>query len=184
LATVDSERWQRRLEREKRARKQAEALLEQKSLELYQANQELQGAVSALEASSSRLAAILDHTFAGILVVDEQGGMITVNRAARAMFGRAETEAVGARPADLMAPGSRAVCESAEASRIETAAAGPTEVWHQVEGRRPDGATFPLEFVITRLDVGEQQHQIWILRDLTRQRAAEAAQHALEQDLR
>jgi hypothetical protein len=38
-----------RLDREKRARKEAEALLEQKSLELYQANQELRQLAEHLE---------------------------------------------------------------------------------------------------------------------------------------
>ena len=40
---------QRRLERERNARKQAEALLEKKSRELYQANQDLQGFADSLE---------------------------------------------------------------------------------------------------------------------------------------
>ncbi len=40
---------QRRLDRERRARKEAEALLERKSLELYQANQELRQLAEHLE---------------------------------------------------------------------------------------------------------------------------------------
>ena len=40
---------QRRLERERNARKQAESLLEKKSLELYQANKELQDFAESLE---------------------------------------------------------------------------------------------------------------------------------------
>ncbi|QTR48124.1 response regulator [Thiothrix litoralis] len=42
-------RLERRLERERRARKQAEQLLESKSLELYQANHELRAVASSLE---------------------------------------------------------------------------------------------------------------------------------------
>jgi signal transduction histidine kinase len=45
----DDELWQRRLARERQARKQAEALLEQKSGELYQANQELRQLANHLE---------------------------------------------------------------------------------------------------------------------------------------
>lgn len=48
VATLEA-RWAKRLEREKRARKQAEALLEGKSLELYQANQKLLQLASDLE---------------------------------------------------------------------------------------------------------------------------------------
>ncbi|MGI9490558.1 MAG: ATP-binding protein [Geminicoccaceae bacterium] len=179
----DEERWQRRLDRERQARKQAETLLEQKSLELYQANQELEGAVDALKASSSRLAAILDHTFAGILVVDEQGCMIEVNRAAKAMFGRMGDGAVGTPVLDWIDEKSWAVCEAAEAIRIEADGAKRSEVWHEVLGRRADGSSFPLEFVITRLNLSDSLHQIWIFRDLTQQREAEAVQKALERDL-
>lgn len=177
------ETWRRRLEREREARRQAEALLEQKSLELFQANDELKGVVDALEASSSRLAAILDHTFAGILVVDEQGRMIEVNRAAKAMFGRSDECALGARVLDWLDPDSRALGDAAEASEIESDGGRRSEVRHEARGRRRDGSTFPLEFVITRLVLGESRHQVWILRDLTRQHEAEAARKALERDL-
>ncbi len=183
MAEDDAQRWQRRLERERQARKQAEALLERKSLELYRANQELKGAVEALEASSSRLAAILDHTFAGILVVDEQGAMIEVNRAAKAMFGRGRDNTIGARVLDWIEQDSRPICEAAQVCRIDADGCQRSEVWHEVRGRRADGSSFPLEFVITRLDLSEGHHKIWILRDLTQQREAEAVQKALEQDL-
>ena len=48
IATLEA-RWARRLDREKRARKEAEALLEAKSLELYQSNQALLQLASDLE---------------------------------------------------------------------------------------------------------------------------------------
>lgn len=183
MSDDNEQRWQRRLERERQARKQAEALLEEKSLELYRANQDLKGAVEALKASSSRLAAILDHTFAGILVVDEQGCMIEVNRAAKAMFDRTRDNTVGARVLDWIDKDSWPVCEAAEASRIDADGYRGSEVWHEIRGRRADGSSFPVEFVMTRLDLSESHHHIWILRDLTQQRETEAVQKALEQDL-
>lgn len=45
----DVERWQRRIDRERAARKEAERVLEQKSLALYEANQALQALASGLE---------------------------------------------------------------------------------------------------------------------------------------
>jgi len=47
--TIDPDRLLRRVERERRARKEAERLLEEKSLELYAANQALQRQAAALE---------------------------------------------------------------------------------------------------------------------------------------
>ena len=45
----EAERLQRRIERERASRKQAERLLEEKSLELFNANQALQASTSSLE---------------------------------------------------------------------------------------------------------------------------------------
>lgn len=50
----DLERLQRRLERERLARQQAEQLLEEKSLELYRANQELRELANSLEAQVAK----------------------------------------------------------------------------------------------------------------------------------
>lgn len=46
---TDEPVWRRRVERERRARKEAEQLLERKSLELYQANDELRRIAGRLE---------------------------------------------------------------------------------------------------------------------------------------
>ena len=45
----EQERFDRRIERERQARKQAELLLEQKSRELYEINQDLQASRDELE---------------------------------------------------------------------------------------------------------------------------------------
>ncbi|NJO36561.1 MAG: hypothetical protein HC871_01770 [Rhizobiales bacterium] len=90
MTAAEAGRLERRLTWERQARKQAEALLEQKNRELYQSNGELAGTVSALEASSSRLSAILDHSLAGTLVSDQQDRVIVINRAARSLFRRSD----------------------------------------------------------------------------------------------
>ena len=47
--TEEGERWSRRVERERLARKEAERLLEEKSLALYKANRDLQSFAASLE---------------------------------------------------------------------------------------------------------------------------------------
>ena len=184
MPETDLARLERRLARERQARKQAETLLEQKSLELYRSNQELAGAVSALEASSSRLSAILDHSFAGTLVSDKQDHVIVINRAAKAMFRQADANVIGSSIFNLLVDDDRTRCEEAATSYIGRDDEGSSEVWHQASGRRLDGATFPLEFIVTNLELSEDRHRIWIFRDLTQQHAVEAERRALEEDLR
>lgn len=177
-------RLERRLGRERQARKQAETLLEKKSLELYRSNQELAGAVGALEASSTRLSAILDHSFAGTLVSDEQNKVIVINRAARAMFRQNEASIIGSPIQDLFDDDGQIRCEVAATSFIGTDDEEGSEVWHQASGRRFDGSAFPLEFIVTNLELSETRHRIWIFRDLTQQLAAEVERRSLESDLR
>ena len=184
MSDADIARLERRLSRERQARKQAETLLEEKSLELYRSNQKLAGAVSALEASSSRLSAILDHSFAGTMVSDQQNCVIVINRAARAMFRQDEATVLGSSIRDLFDEGERLHCEEAATSFIGTGNEEGSEVWHQSYGRRADGSLFPLEFIVTNLDLSDDRHRIWIFRDLTQQHAAEVERRALEEDLR
>ncbi|MGZ0189713.1 MAG: sensor histidine kinase [Alphaproteobacteria bacterium] len=178
------ERLTRRVERERSARKQAEALLEDKSRELYNANQSLQGAVDALEASASHMAAILDHTYAGIIVADEDGTISVINRAARAMFEIGEPEAGNSNVLDLIHADSRSGCATATAIEMDADEPNQTGVRHEAIGLRQSGETFPFEFAITQLNQSANRHRIWILQDLTQSRAAEEERAALEETLR
>jgi PAS domain S-box-containing protein len=184
MTAPDISRLERRLVRERAARKQAETLLEEKSLELYRSNQELAGAVSALEASSSRLSAILDHSFAGTLVSDEQNQVIVINHAAKVMFRQNETNVIGTSILDLLVKDERSRLEDATTSSIGTDDEEGSEVWHEAKGQRPDGSTFPLEFIVTNLELSETRHRVWIFRDLTQQIVAETERQALEETLR
>ncbi len=87
----------RRLERERQGRKQAEAILEQKALELFYANQKLQKLneslektvkerTMALQKSELRLTTLIANLQAGILVTDEKGVIILVNEFFRHIF--------------------------------------------------------------------------------------------------
>jgi signal transduction histidine kinase/CheY-like chemotaxis protein len=62
--TDDTHRWQRRLDRERAARKEAERLLEQKSLALYDANRALQVLASGLERQVADRTAELERALA------------------------------------------------------------------------------------------------------------------------
>ncbi|WP_261363037.1 PAS domain-containing sensor histidine kinase [Rhodopirellula halodulae] len=72
---------QRRLAREKAARKSAEQLLEQKSREVYETNEKL---IDLAE----RTKAIVETAAEGIIVYDESGCIETFNRSACELFGR------------------------------------------------------------------------------------------------
>ena len=81
----------RRYEREREARKAAEAILEQKALELFNANQDLRAfneslehlvteRTQALEMSQIRMAALISNLHAGVLLEDENHKVILMNQ--------------------------------------------------------------------------------------------------------
>ena len=78
----DIELWARRLERERRARKEAETLLESKSHELYLANKALQQSYDAIAAAKNYTENILRSLMNALIVVTPGGTIQAVNIAA------------------------------------------------------------------------------------------------------
>ena len=100
------ETLQRRLERERQARKQAEKLAEEKTLELFQANQSLrllnehleeavQEATRELQDALRSLSTIMANLVDGLLVTDTAGNITHFNPALLAMFGLGGTDLTG-----------------------------------------------------------------------------------------
>jgi len=95
---LETEMLLRRLERERQSRKQAESLLEQKALELYEANDKLRALNESLEqkveertfavqASQTRLSALIANLHAGVLVEDEHRKIALTNQEFCSLFG-------------------------------------------------------------------------------------------------
>ncbi len=82
---------QRALERERKARKQAEAILEKKALELYEVNQKLQVSNASLEAvnhkKSSQLDGVFDNLLDAYILMNLKGDVIEMNPSAKKLFG-------------------------------------------------------------------------------------------------
>jgi len=156
--------YRHRAERERRARHAAEYLLEAKSSELYAANQTLQR-------QSDQMNAVLAHVAAGILVTDPKGRIELVNPAARAIFcpeGGGHLEGLGV---DQLI-GQRPV--------------RPTQkpVFVECVGQRLSGAPFPAEVAAVPLELEGRSGAVWIWRDLTERKRAEAERAELERELR
>lgn len=186
---MDPHLLQRRYEREKAARQQAESLLEVKSFELYQANGELKRMADEVAAQSSQLNAILDRSLAAFLLVDADGAIIRVNRMTEVSFG-ADAQALTGRPvASLFAEDCRKDAEALIQAAVTDLAAyadddNERDVSSELTGRAADGRTFPVEIGVSRLEHAGQVHTVWICRDITKRRKAEAKRQVLEQELR
>ncbi len=82
---------QRALERERKARKQAESILEQKAMELYEVNQKLKVSNASLEElthkQSSQLDGVFDNLLDAYILMNLKGEVIEMNRSAKQLFG-------------------------------------------------------------------------------------------------
>ena len=165
----ESEKWKKRLERERAARREAEHLLEHKSLELYEANQRLAKEVaqkgSQLEEQEQLFGAIFYASMDGVVLLNERGRIMEVNQAFLRMLGVNEEQLVGKGGASLFAEQDR---DLARTSFKEVVRTGYCR--YECDLVRADGSVFPAEIVGSRAEVGGKKIINGVIRDTTERR--------------
>ena len=149
--------WQRKADRERRARLEAERLLEQKSRELYEANEETREL-------AERSQAILDLAAEGILVFDRQGQIELFNGAAANVFGCDRDAALGRSVGDYIP----------ELAQHEWNSVKISDDNLKSTGVRENGESFPLEMSLRTLSLRGQLVCTVTFRDMTRRLQIEA----------
>lgn len=159
--------------RERAARIQAEELLEKKSLELYELNQDL---MEREETSRT----ILETTGDGIIIVDEAGSIKMLNRAAKVIFGCTNKSMIGQNVDELLnVEGDENFMFYLGASEHE-----PVNTLHETHGVRSDGARIPIEINITKANVPDKDMVVISVRDITVRRVSEEEWDKMEMQLR
>ena len=130
---------------------------------------------AALEDAEARTRSILDTAAEGIVTFDQYGRIESFNKAAEQLFGRNSGEAIGQdirtmipALADCMYP------ERADDGRSRSAAAARILDGASV-GRRRDGADFPLEYSVSKINLGRVPVFTAIVRDISDRLKAEEA---------
>ncbi|GEM_PF-4841146 len=145
--------WQRRFDRERRARKEAETLLEEKSRETFEANQRLRE-----QAEQTR--AIVETAAEGIIGYNQNGIVRTFNAAAAEIFQRPQEEIIGTAIGKLFENGeaaSRALFPRTskrplnEDATSPSGSRSPTDAV-EVEGARGPHGRFACELAVSRVD--------------------------------
>lgn len=151
------------LERERLARKEAERLLEERSRQLYQANQHLLETAYAYEDQIRRTQAIVDSAAEAIVIFDSHGAIDSFNPAAEAIFGCSAEEARGWNVTNFL-PDVPFCNVELDGLVVIICDSGASEV----TGRKADGSNIPLELVIGSFEHGSQLFYTALMRDLTR----------------
>jgi len=181
------ERLSRRCARERKARKEAETLLEEKSLAFTELNQELMQLATSLKIREELMSSILEAAGEGIYGVDQEGLTTFINPAGAAMLGYSPEDIIG-----------RIHHELAHHSRQDGTAYPQVECpiysafrdgkIHRVDDEvfwRADGSCFPVEYVSTPIfEDGEPRGAVISFNDITERKQAEKEQMTLEVQLR
>jgi PAS domain S-box-containing protein len=169
----DTELWARRLERERRARKEAETLLESKSHELYLANNALQKSYDAIAAVKNYTENILRSLMNALIVVAPDGIIQAVNVAACSLLGYSETELVGWPMTKILAASDVASPDQGT-GLADVIRHGALRSVEQVY-RTKDGHSIPVLFSgsIMYDDAGRVQGIVGIAQDITERKQTE-----------
>ncbi len=135
--------------------------------------------------SAARLAGIIESAMDGIVSIDEEQRIVLVNPAAEAMFGYRERELIG-HSLDVLVP---EVARAAHPELVRAfAASGTTRrrmgAVGEVNGRRADGETFPIETSISQVAIGGRKLLTAVVRDISGRRRAQAALLASDERFR
>ncbi|MCT2398345.1 PAS domain-containing sensor histidine kinase [Novosphingobium mangrovi (ex Huang et al. 2023)] len=132
----------------------------------------------ALKASANHLRSILSTVPDAMIVIDEQGRIISFSAAAEKLFGYTETEVAGRNVSMLMPSPDRERHDGYIARYLQTDDRRIIGIGRVVLGERRDGTTFPMELSVGEAHGEKQRVFTGFIRDLTeRQRT----QHQLEE---
>ncbi|RMG69707.1 MAG: PAS domain-containing sensor histidine kinase [Bacteroidetes bacterium] len=123
---------------------------------------------------ASRLRAIIETAIDGIITIDEQGCIDTINPAAAQMFGYEPEAVLGENVSMLMPQPHRAAHDTYVGNYLRTGEARIIGVGREVLGLRKDGSTFPFRLAISEVKL-ENGTRLFtgIIHDLTRQKTHE-----------
>lgn len=119
--------------------------------------------------------AIVDSAADGIVTIDEAGGILSLNRAAEAIFGYAAAELLGKNISMLMPEPYRSAHDGYLANYLRGGEKKIIGLGREVEGLRKNGETFPLDLAVSEVNQEGRRVFAGIVRDITERKRAEQA---------
>jgi PAS domain S-box-containing protein len=126
------------------------------------------------DARVRELAAILDTATDGVIILNDGGRIVSLNRSAEALFGYEQSDVAGESLAVLLAPESQAVTGGYLEGLRESGVAMLLNDGREVLGRVRQGGVIPLFMTIGRLSEEPGRKFCVVLRDMTAVKTAEA----------
>jgi PAS domain S-box-containing protein len=140
-------------------------------------------AEEAVREAAVRLKAIVDTAVDGIITIDEQGAVESMNLAAQRIFGYTHQEVVGHNISIIMHEPERSAHNNHLANYLRTGEHKILGTIREVQGRRKDGSTFPMELAVSETRLGLRRIFTGIVRDITEYKKAVAERTRLVLEL-
>lgn len=164
--STEAEKWQKRYAREKSARQQAEKLLEEKSSQLFDANDQLQRRIqlktSKLRREEKKFTALFHSSIDGIVLFSEDGHIIDANPTICKLLNLSPSQLIGTRVESLY---SQEFIEIAKEAIEEVKQVGHARF--EANLKRANSSTIPTEISASKFEVDDQTILQGIFRDIT-----------------
>ena len=127
-----------------------------------------------LQGSEAGIRAILDATVDGIITIDEAGTIESFNPSAEKIFAYSADEIIGENLKVLIAGSAQHEGDGYLAQFMGTVDQELTSIDREVEGRRKDGTTFPMDFAVNEVRLADQPLFTGIVRDISERKKLES----------
>jgi len=126
----------------------------------------------ALELENIKSHKILEMAAEGIVSIDTEGKLLSFNRAAQKIFGYSEAEVIGKNASLLIPPPHRDNHDEYISRYLQSGQAHAIGTTMELQGRRKDGRSFPMELSLTEIKLGDAHFFTAVLRDVSEQKLA------------
>jgi PAS domain S-box-containing protein len=139
-------------------------------LGIFMGSNRIHMAITEREEAEAKTRSIIDNMFDGLIITEEDAFIESLNSTAASMFDYRSAGELRGQHLTLLVPELLGTMKQGEAGG---ASIRPGR-YHEVEGRRKDGAVFPLEMSISKMHFGAKMFFIAIVRDITEEKILKA----------